>query len=90
MQQYQNLVYSRKDYLSTQAHFIICDEISKYLNDNGYPGCEIVNVIPESVTKDNKNAIFSVTLDKYQDVILNIESYYETGTFKFTIQTLEN
>ena len=77
-------VLSEKDFLPTRAHFTKCQAIYNYLKENGYDETS-VSVVPGSGTKEGNNSRFTVTLDSYPNIELEVTYYGITGDYHFQL-----
>lgn len=76
-----------KGFLSTKAHFLKCESIGEYLNNQG---CYSQNVEVISASKDGNNSIFTIVPMDYPDKQIVVTWYEMTEEFSFTMLEEEN
>lgn len=75
---------SRSGFLSIKAHFMKSEAIGTYLEENGYH-CEQVYVVPGSAKKDGNNSYFTISMDEYPSILIQVTYYGITESFAFEV-----
>lgn len=77
-------ILTPREMMSIRNHILFTEALTNFLNDAGYPADRII-IIPNGAGYEGSVSYFSASVEGYENVILQVESYNTIDSFNFTL-----